>query len=132
MNRLPRWIGIGLVVASAVLIGAVTLTPTEQEWWNPVSEDLVDPDVPNLVLNVILFVPLGIGLSLSGLRAAPAVLCAFAATIGIEALQIEVIAGRDSSIGDAVANTLGAAIGVRVARRWRREAGESTRLAQIQ
>jgi VanZ like family len=66
-------------------------------------------------LNVLLFIPLGFGLRLSGMRRATAWGIALAATCGIEALQYHVIPGRESDLSDIVSNSLGAALGVGLA-----------------
>lgn len=63
------------------------------------------------VLNVLLFVPFGFGLALAGLKARRAILIAAACTLAIELLQVRLVPGRDSSLGDILTNTLGAAVG---------------------
>lgn len=62
------------------------------------------------VLNVLLFLPLGIGLALARLpgRRAIVAMCFF--TIAIESLQL-IIPGRDASFGDVIANSVGGALG---------------------
>jgi VanZ like protein len=69
----------------------------------------------DFVLNVLLFVPLGFGLRLSGMRRWVAWTCCFALCGWIELMQDFVITGRDSGVNDLVANPLGAAIGILVA-----------------
>ena len=68
------------------------------------------------VLNIILFVPLGIGLGLLGARArlALSAMCVLSALI--ETTQFFFIAGRDATIGDVVMNTLGGALGLVIGR----------------
>lgn len=76
----------------------------------------------DVVLNVVLFVPLGVGLALYGLRGKHAIPTAFALSALIEIAQL-FIPGRDATIGDVLTNTLGAAIGFaacRYARAWLR------------
>src|SRR3954469_19639810 len=68
------------------------------------------------VLNVLLFVPLGIGLALSGLPAKRALLAMCALSALIETAQLLVIPGRDSTIGDLLTNALGGALGFAMAR----------------
>ena len=63
-----------------------------------------------MLLNVLLFVPLGVGLALYGLRGKHALLAAFALSVLIESAQL-LIPGRDSTIGDVLTNTLGGGIG---------------------
>ena len=68
------------------------------------------------ILNVALFVPLGVGLVLSGMQPVAAVAVGLATTIGVEALQVNVVAGRDPSLGDILSNTLGTGLGALGAR----------------
>lgn len=65
----------------------------------------------DILLNTLLFVPLGVGLSLSGLSVRNAVLFCFALSLSIEAAQAFVVRGRDSTLSDVVTNTLGGSIG---------------------
>jgi len=62
------------------------------------------------VLNVFLFVPLGVGLALYGGRGKHALLSTFALSVLIESAQL-LIPGRDATIGDVLTNTLGGGIG---------------------
>lgn len=73
----------------------------------------------DVVLNVLLFVPFGVGLRVLGLRPLHAMLVGLAATLAIELLQTWVVPGRDASLGDIVTNGLGTAIGVAVGGAWR-------------
>jgi VanZ family protein len=70
----------------------------------------------NSVLNVLLFLPLGIGLALSGLPAKRALLAMCALSALIETAQFFVIPGRYSTIGDVLTNTLGGALGFALGR----------------
>jgi hypothetical protein len=75
----------------------------------------------NAVLNVFLFVPLGVGLALAGVPAKRAVLAAFAMSALVETAQLLVIPGRYATIGDVITNTIGGALGVAIgqtARIW--------------
>ena len=67
------------------------------------------------VLNVLLFVPLGAGLALLGLRNRRAMAIVCGSTLLVETLQLVAIPGRDATVGDLVANSLGGAIGIVVA-----------------
>lgn len=75
--------------------------------------------VQDIILNVILFVPFGVGMRLAGVRRQRVIAIAFCLTAAIELLQMHIIAGRDSSLGDVITNTLGSAIGVALADSWR-------------
>ena len=67
------------------------------------------------VLNAALFLPLGAALSHAGWRSLRALLTGAGLSLGVEALQL-VIPGRDPSLADVVFNSLGAALGIAVAR----------------
>lgn len=69
----------------------------------------------DLVLNVALFLPLGLALAMGwpGRRwiwVVPPLL-----SLGIEVMQLRIIPGRDASLGDLVANTTGGLLGLAVA-----------------
>jgi hypothetical protein len=73
--------------------------------------------------NVLLFVPLGLGLGLSGVPWRRATLLAALMSGGIELAQLLVIPGRYATLGDVLANTAGGAFGAAFAthrRRWLR------------
>jgi hypothetical protein len=75
--------------------------------------------VQDTILNVILFVPFGIGMRLAGVRRYRVIAISFCLTVAIELLQMHIIAGRDSSLGDVITNTLGGALGVALTESWR-------------
>lgn len=64
----------------------------------------------DVVLNILLFVPLGAGLALLGVPAGRAILLIFSLSTLIEFAQFAVIPGRDATLGDVVSNTLGGAL----------------------
>jgi hypothetical protein len=74
----------------------------------------------DIVLNILLFTPLGAGLALLGMRPRAALPLATALTVTIEVLQYRVIPGRDVSLRDVLCNTLGVALGIVVAGHWRK------------
>ena len=105
-----------LVVASLVLIAVMTLRPTAPQ----AATDMFCIFCGTLggvdfVLNVILFVPLGIGLRLNSGRWMPVIVIGVLTTLVVETLQWRVIAGRDASLGDLLANTSGALLGAGLA-----------------
>lgn len=63
------------------------------------------------ILNVLLFVPLGLGLALHGWPAKRAVPAMFALSALIEVTQYFFISGRYSTIGDVITNSMGGALG---------------------
>lgn len=65
----------------------------------------------DFLLNVILFIPLGVGSRLLLRTSAHAAVVGLLTTLAVEALQWRVIPGRDAALGDIVANTFGAWVG---------------------
>ncbi len=110
-----RWLW---VAAAFVLIGALTLVPhpegvwPKQPWCWSCS---ANGDASDFILNVVLFVPLGVTLRRAGVGAVRTALLSIVTTVAIETLQYFVIAGRDSSIRDCVANALGGVVGFALA-----------------
>src|SRR5262245_55845958 len=72
----------------------------------------------DIILNVLLFLPLGIGLRLV-LRTRAAVAIGFVCSVAIELTQLYLIAGRDASLRDVITNTLGTGIGASLVTIWR-------------
>jgi hypothetical protein len=64
----------------------------------------------DLLVNVILFTPVGIGVALAGAGLRRAVLAGLVLSALVEVIQL-VLPGRDASLGDVIANTVGAWIG---------------------
>jgi VanZ family protein len=107
-----RRVGWLITTASLVAIAFATLTPEPP-----------GPELSHLclicgsfgsvdaVLNIVLFVPLGIGLALSGVPGKRAVLAMCVLSTLIETAQFLVISGRDSTLGDILTNTFGGALG---------------------
>jgi hypothetical protein len=119
-----RKIGLIALVAGAVVVGVMTLLP------HPGQEELVRATPPtclvcgdlggvDVILNVLLFVPLGLGLGLLGLPWPLAAAAALGASGLVELLQMKVVAGRDASVSDLITNTAGAILGAGLGRNWR-------------
>jgi hypothetical protein len=112
-----RRLGWFLAGASIILICVATLTPqpghSETSPFCILCGSLGGVDA---VLNVLLFLPLGIGLALSGARSSKALLGILIFSATIEVAQFLVISGRDSAIGDVLSNVLGGAIGLALVR----------------
>ena len=60
---------------------------------------------------------LGVGLALRGVGWNRSILTAFALSVAVETAQLLFVPGRDATLGDVVTNTLGAALGLALARR---------------
>jgi len=67
------------------------------------------------VLNVGVFVPLGVVLALAGARLRTAFIVGLAATLSIEVSQYVLDVGRTADINDVITNTVGALLGWGVA-----------------
>jgi hypothetical protein len=77
-----------------------------------------DTSVLDAILNVVLFIPLGIGLRIAGMSRRRAFAIGFVTTVTIEVLQLW-IPGRDTSLGDIFTNSFGTFVGILVADIWR-------------
>lgn len=118
--RLKR-IGTAVTCAALVVIGSLTLFPNPAAVTEIAKTSFLclicgDVGAVDVLLNIALFVPLGVGLGLAGRRFATALLIALAATATIEFLQATIIVGRDSSISDIITNTAGGGLGWVLAR----------------
>jgi glycopeptide antibiotics resistance protein len=112
-----RRVGLIITIASLIAIATATLMPES----SPAVEShfcLICGSVGTVdaLLNVFLFLPLGVGLALSGAQARNAVIWMFALSAMIETAQFYVISGRDATIGDVLTNTLGGALGFGIIR----------------
>jgi len=73
----------------------------------------------DVLLNIILFVPLGIGLGLTGISRWVALSIVVLTTAAVESLQYTVIVGRHASLSDLVSNSIGGGLGITMAGCWR-------------
>jgi len=106
-----RRAGLVIAIAGVIAIGFATLLP-EQQVANESHFCLVCGSLGGVsaILNVFLFVPLGIGLYLAGFPAKRALLGMCALSALIEVAQFLVIPGRNATIGDVVTNSVGGAL----------------------
>jgi len=72
------------------------------------------------LVNIALFVPLGLAFALRRARAGRALVWIVLTTVTVETLQYVVVRGRTASVGDVIANTIGGALGLAAPRvlRW--------------
>ena len=123
---------VSLLVAYAVAVAGITLLPivprppaywAGEPWWTMLRWVPFDVDAPSFVLNVIMFVPLGVLLPL--LRpGADAVrrlaVSAFCASLAIESVQLvlglTLGSRRTVDVNDLIANTAGALLGLLILR----------------
>ena len=124
------------VIAAFALIALATLVPLPGDQWLHAFWCIRcggGADPVELLLNVALFVPLGLALRASHTRASLALATIVATTIGVELLQYFVVVGRDGSIRDCISNTAGgtAAFFIQPAAGalWRADGRPSTKLA---
>jgi hypothetical protein len=108
--------GLVLTIASLIAIALATLMPAQNDTVGS-HLCLVCGSVGGVsaILNVFLFVPLGIGLALSGWSAKRALIATCALSVLIETAQL-MIPGRDSTLGDVLTNSLGGALGFAIGR----------------
>ena len=99
-----------LLVLSVIAIALVTLVPGGG---GSSSGCMLCSDrwLSDFIANILLFVPLGFALARRGHPLLHAVTGAALFSLGIELTQLNLISGRDSNIGDVIANTLGAMAG---------------------
>jgi VanZ family protein len=117
-----RAAGLTLAVFGLVFVLLLTLWPAPQE----AKRSQLTPiwcivcgavGVQDVLQNLLMLLPFGLGLGLLGWRAARATMVGLAIGLAIELLQYAVIPGRDASLSDVVTNTLGTTLGALVA--WR-------------
>lgn len=118
-----RW-GQLIACAGLLIILSATLIPLPNQaqaakatpLWCLVCGDYGGVDVIN---NILLFIPLAIGLRLMGIPTRTVVLAGAALSLSVELLQLTVIPGRDASLSDLLTNTLGSWVGAFVGGHWR-------------
>jgi hypothetical protein len=111
---------IALTALAFLAICVATLTPSSgvsgSNFWCIACSDFGGVDV---VANVVLFIPLGFAAALATGRPRLSIALCVATTVAVEMLQVRVVPGRDASLGDLLGNSLGGALGVLAATRWR-------------
>jgi glycopeptide antibiotics resistance protein len=127
-----RWRAVAITIASLLMIGFATLLPESHQrpgdHFCIVCGSVGGVDV---LLNVLLFLPLGVGLALSGLAGKRALLLAFGLSALIETTQFFFIQGRDATVGDVLTNTFGACLGFALARHARSWLQPSRRMGLV-
>ena len=127
-----RW--LTLVYAALVLVATLVPDPGSQEIWIRGCVVCGPQGWADAIRNVVLFVPLGLGLAVAWTRPAGAVALCVVLTLGIEGAQT-LIPGRDSSLGDILFNAAGGGLGAWLgqvrASWWRPGLRAGSRLAWI-
>ncbi len=108
--------GRKLVAIALALIAVATLIPGSSDAANAIVRSwhpaLGDYGLADAVANVGLFVPLGWALAVAGVRPRRAVAIVLATTFTVEFLQYTIVAGRQASVWDVLANGVGGVIGI--------------------
>lgn len=118
-----RKIGSLLALGTAVAIGVLTLYPDPQGAIRAAQTPLVclvcgHHGGVDVLLNLILFLPLGVGIGLAGRRPRSAAVAAGLLSLAVETLQFAGVPGRDASLSDLLSNTAGGALGALLARHF--------------
>lgn len=105
-----------LILLSIAAIAAATLVPSPEQAQTAADTNIWcllcgDLGVVDVALNVLLFIPLGIGLSLVTGCWPRALVIVGLTTLTVEVLQLSIISGRDASLSDLLTNTIGGMLG---------------------
>ncbi len=121
-NSRRRSFGLALTALSLGVIAAGTLTYAGVERPAPLSWCFLCAEIyaTDVLLNIVLFIPLGIGLRLTGASRRRVLAIAALITLAVELAQWFYVSGRIASVADLVANVLGAAAGMLLAERGHR------------
>ena len=119
MAQQSKW-GSIIALVSMVMICVATLAPGSPPSPNDAATTCVggcdDSLVADFLRNIVLFMPLGFGVRLAGMRMSRAVLVGSCLSGIVELLQIRIIVGRDASVLDWVSNSAGTVTGALIAK----------------
>jgi hypothetical protein len=115
-------LGISLGLVGLLFIVGTTLIPIPEQsaasaatpLWCLVCGEYGGVDVLN---NILLFIPLALGLRLYGYRTARVVIMGALLSLVVEVLQLTIVPGRDASLSDLVTNSLGSWLGAKTGER---------------
>jgi hypothetical protein len=113
-----RAAAVVLVVLALLAIGSVTLAPdvVRRPYIEPFSCILCgERSLADLMVNAVLFVPLGYALHRAGLPVSAVAVVCLGVSAAIEVIQLDV-AGRTTTLRDIVGNTAGGALGTALPR----------------
>lgn len=112
-------IGHAVTAGSIAVIGLLTLRPYSGPIasfaWCLLCGEFQTRDV---ILNFLLFIPLGVGLSLERHRFRRSAILILITTLVVECLQATVVPGRSSTLSDIVTNSAGGIAGYWLTARW--------------
>jgi hypothetical protein len=126
--------GRRLLIVSVVVIAVATLTPGGGGDSSDMCILCGSRGLSDFLSNVLLFAPLGFALSRRDQSPLRALVIAATFSLGIEVAQLGLIQGRDSNIGDLLANTLGGILGWRFGNSrdwWQRNASDLKRCIAV-
>jgi len=109
-------LGWAITLLALAAIAGATLVPNPEQAQTAADTNVWcllcgDLGVVDVGLNVLLFIPLGIGLSLlTGWRLRALMIVALT-SLTVEVLQLSIITGRDASLSDLLTNTAGGMLG---------------------
>jgi hypothetical protein len=110
---------VALALVGLAIILALTLLPTRSTSLSNAPPNWCiwcgESGTTNLILNIMLFVPLGAGLAWLGWTKPTVVISGLGLSLLIETLQMTVLRGRFAALGDVLANTAGVWLGYRLA-----------------
>ena len=122
-HALHRLLGLLCVVGGVAAIALATLVPLPGQ--ATASADSAFFCFPcgeiggvDIIVNILLFLPLGLGLRLLGLRWSVSAVIAATVSGTVELLQATVIAGRDAAFSDIVSNSIGGGLGAALGVFW--------------
>ncbi|HEY3114084.1 MAG TPA: VanZ family protein [Gemmatimonadaceae bacterium] len=119
MDLFKGWTTARVLTITAVVIALliITLVPSASGPSPPFSFAVgVGPRwLADAILNLVLFVPLGLALAWNSESPFPAVVCGLLLSIAVEIAQIKV-PGRDPALSDIIFNTLGVTVGAFIGR----------------
>jgi len=78
-----------------------------------------DEGLADVIRNLVLFMPIGAGLAMTGVRSRRAMIIGAGLSLLVESLQFFVIPGRFASVSDLLTNTASTGLGIALARVWR-------------
>ena len=135
-TRLERAAGRALAAAGLLAITGLTLTPIPGQALASAATPLLclicgNKGGVDVLQNLLLFAPFAAGLRLAGWPWRRVVAAAALVSFTVELLQFTVVAGRDASLSDLLANTSGAALWAALAPRWRQLMRPSARAAAV-
>ena len=109
-----------MTIIAVLLIAMATLPPAPGNPIEPRWQCLVcgSTGMTDVIVNVVMFLPYGVGLAMARTRPRVAIPLIIATTFAIELLQYRVIVGRDGTLSDVVTNSVGGIAGFVVAARW--------------